>query len=234
MEKLYTVSKNKTRNWQWLRSWSPYWQIQTEIEESQENHLEKAMAPHSSTLAWKIPWTEEPGRLHAVHGVAKSRTRLRNFPFTFHFHSLEKEMATHSSVLAWRIPGTEEPGGLPSMGSHRVGHNWSDLAAAAAAAGKTTRPLRYDLNQIPYDYTVEVRNRFKGLDVIDRVPDELWMEVCDIVQETIPKKQDHPQEKEMQKSKMAVWGGLTNSCEEKRKAKEKRKDIPIWMQSSKE
>ena len=58
-----------------------------------------------------------------VHGVAKSRTRLSDFPFTFHFHALEKEMATHSSVLAWRIPGTGEPGGLPSMGSHRVGHD---------------------------------------------------------------------------------------------------------------
>ena len=68
-----------------------------------------------------------------VHGVAKSRTQLSDFTFTFHFHALEKEMATHSSVLAWRIPGMEEPGGLPSMGSHRVGHNWSDLAAAAAA-----------------------------------------------------------------------------------------------------
>ena len=66
----------------------------------------------------------------AVHGVSMSQTQLSNFPFTFHFHALEKEMATHSSVLAWRIPGTEEPGGLPSMGSHRVGH---DLAAAAAA-----------------------------------------------------------------------------------------------------
>ena len=69
----------------------------------------------------------------AVHGVAKSWTRLRDFTFTFHFHALEKAMAPHSSVLAWRIPGTGEPGGLPSMGSHRVGHNWSDLAAAAAA-----------------------------------------------------------------------------------------------------
>ena len=69
----------------------------------------------------------------AVHGVAKSRTRLSDFTFTFHVHALEKEMATHSSVLAWRIPGTGEPGGLPSMGSHRVGHNCSDLAAAVAA-----------------------------------------------------------------------------------------------------
>ena len=64
------------------------------------------------TGAW---WT-------AVHGVAKSQTQLCDFPFTFHFHALEKEMATHSSVLAWRIPGMGEPGGLPSMGSHRVGH----------------------------------------------------------------------------------------------------------------
>ena len=62
-------------------------------------------------------------RWAAVHGVAKSRTRLSDFPFTFHFPALEKEMATHSSVLAWRIPGTGEPGGLQSMGSHRVGHD---------------------------------------------------------------------------------------------------------------
>ena len=81
------------------------------------------MAPHSSTLAWKIPWTEEPGRSLVVHGVAQSRTRLSDFTFTFHFHALEKEMATHSSVLAWRISGMGEPGGLKSMGSHRVGHN---------------------------------------------------------------------------------------------------------------
>ena len=68
----------------------------------------------------------------AVHGVAEGQTRLSDFTFIFHFHALEKEMATHSSVLAWRIPGTGEPGGLPSMGSHRVGHDWGDLAAAAA------------------------------------------------------------------------------------------------------
>ena len=66
----------------------------------------------------------------AVHGVAKSWTPLSGFAFTFHFHALEKEMATHSSVLAWRIPGMGEPGGLPSMGSHRVEHDWGDLAAA--------------------------------------------------------------------------------------------------------
>ena len=77
------------------------------------------MAPHSSTLAWKIPGTEEA----AVHEVTKSQTRLSDFTFTFHFHALEKEMATHSSVLAWRIPGTGEPGRRPSMGLHRVGHD---------------------------------------------------------------------------------------------------------------
>ena len=70
--------------------------------------------------------------MNYLYGVAKSGTQLADFTFTFHFYALEKEMATHSSILAWRIPGTGEPGGLPSMGSHRVGHDWSDLAAAAA------------------------------------------------------------------------------------------------------
>ena len=79
------------------------------------------MAPHSSTLAWKIPWTEEPGRLQSM-GLL-SRTQLSDFTFTFHFHALEKEMATRSSILAWRTPGMGEPGRLPSMGSHRVGHD---------------------------------------------------------------------------------------------------------------
>ena len=78
------------------------------------------MVPHSSTLAWKIPWEEEPGGLQSM-GVTRSRTRLSDF--TFHFHALEKETATHSSVLVWRIRRTAEPGGLPSMGSHRVGHD---------------------------------------------------------------------------------------------------------------
>ena len=79
------------------------------------------MAPHSSTLAWKIPWIEEPGRLQSMGSL--SQTRLSDLTFTFHFHALEKEMATHSSVLAYRIPGMGETGGLPSMGSHRVGHD---------------------------------------------------------------------------------------------------------------
>ena len=86
------------------------------------------MAPHSSTLAWRIPWTEEPGRLQSMGSL--SWTQLSHFTFTFHFPALEKEIATYSSVLAWGIPGTAEPGGLPSMGSHRVGHDWSDLAVA--------------------------------------------------------------------------------------------------------
>ena len=92
--------------------------------------------------SWRRRWHPTPallpGKSHGWrslvgcnHGVRKSRTQLSDFTFTFHFHALEKAMATHSSVLAWRIPGTGETGRLPSMGSHRVGHDWSDLAAAA-------------------------------------------------------------------------------------------------------
>ena len=98
-----------------------------------EDPLEKEMAAHSSNLAWKIPWAEEPGGLQSMgswrvrHDWATSLSL-----FTFHFHALEKEVATHSSVLAWRIPGSGEPGGLLPMGLHRVGHDWSDLAAAIA------------------------------------------------------------------------------------------------------
>ena len=78
------------------------------------------MASHSSTLAWKIPWMEEPGGLQSMGSL---RVGQDSATFTFHFPALEKEMATHSSVLAWRIPGVGEPRGLPSMGSHRVGHD---------------------------------------------------------------------------------------------------------------
>ena len=115
-------------------------------------------------------------------------------------------MAPHSSTLAWKLPWTEEPGRLQSRGSRRVGHRTrlrvncgSDhellseiFRLKLKKVGKTTRPFRYDLNQIPYDYTVEVANRFKRLNLINRVPEELWMEVRDTVQEavvkTIPKK----------------------------------------------
>ena len=174
------------------------------------------MATHFSILAWKIPWTEEPGRLQsigsqrfrydwatthacmidtrypdvtsicnlrkawhisaphgegtgtplqysclenpmdrgawwaAVHGVIKSLTLLSDFTFTSHFHALETEMATHSSVLAWRIPGTGEPGGLPSMRSHRVGHDWIDLAAVAAWRELTEAEWRTSPTQLTY------------------------------------------------------------------------------------
>ena len=84
--------------------------------------VEKAMATHFQYSCLANPM-DGGAWWAAVHGVARSRTRLSDFPFTFHFHALEKEMATHSSILAWRIPGTAEPGGLPSMGSHRVGHD---------------------------------------------------------------------------------------------------------------
>ena len=87
--------------------------------------------------------------------------------------------------------------------------------------GKTTRPFRYDLNQIPYDYTVEVKNSFKELDLIDRAPEELWMEIRDIVQEAVIKTM--PKKKHCKQGKMAVWGGLTNSCEKKRGKKQRRK-----------
>ena len=96
--------------------------------------------------------------------------------------------------------------------------------------GKTTRPSRYDLNQIPYDYTVEVTSRFKGLDLIDRVPEELWMEVHDVVQEAVIKTilKNKKWEKEKWLSEEAL------QIAEKQKPREKRKNIPIWMQSSKE
>ena len=104
---------------------------------------EKAMAPHSSTLAWTIPWMEEPGRLQSMGLLGVGHDWATSF--TFHFHALEKEMATHSSVLAWRIPGMGEPGGLLSMGLHRVRHDWSNLVAAAAAAPeKPTVALVWD------------------------------------------------------------------------------------------
>ena len=105
---------------------------------------EKAMAAHSSTLAWKIPQTEELGRLQSMRLL---RVGHEWATFTFHFPALEKEMATHSSVLAWRIPGTGEPGGPPSMGSHRVGHDWSDSAAAADTMYKTENTRTYSIAQ---------------------------------------------------------------------------------------
>ena len=113
---------------------------------------EKAMAPHSSTLAWKIPWKEEPGRLQSMGSLRVRHDWATSLSlFTVHFHALEKEMATHSSILAWRIPGMAEPGGLPSMGSHRVGHNWSrthNIAAAAAIITKTIEQWYLSLSHV--------------------------------------------------------------------------------------
>ena len=98
--------------------------------------------------------------------------------------------------------------------------------------GKRTRPFGYDVSHIPYDYTVEVTNRFKGLHLIARVPQEQWMEVSNIVQEAGIK--PFQIKRNLQEGKMVVWGDLTNSWEKKRKAEEKGKDMPIWMDSSKE
>ena len=121
---------------------------------------EKAMTTHSSTLAWKIPWTEEPGGLQSM-GSRRVRHLLSDFTFTFHFHALEKEMASHSSILAWRIPGTVEPGGLLSMGSHRVRHDWSNLAAATAGVGKyspwaKSDPLHFHQVLLAHSHTLQL------------------------------------------------------------------------------
>ena len=112
----------------------------------------------------------------AVHGVAKSWTRLSDFTFTFHFHALEKEMATHSSVLAWRIPGTGEPGGLLSMGSHRVGHDWSDLAVAAHASKAMLKILQARLQQYVNYELPDVQACFrKGRGTRDQIANISWV-----------------------------------------------------------
>ena len=112
----------------------------------------------------------------AVHGVVRSRTRLSDFTLFFHFHALEKEMATHSSVLAWRIPGAGEPGGLPSMRSHRVGHDWSDLAAAAAHASKVMlKILQVRLQQYVNCELLDVQAGFrKGRGMRDQIANICW------------------------------------------------------------
>ena len=92
----------------------------------------------------------------AIHGTAESRTRPSNFTFIFHFRALEKEMATHSSVLAWRIPGTGEPGGLPSMGSHRVRHDWSD-----PAAGRTETLMAGEQNGLLFCFSLHCLSLLK-------------------------------------------------------------------------
>ena len=103
----------------------------------------------------------------AVHGVTKSWTRLSDFTFTFHFQALEKEMATHSSSLAWRIPRTGEPGGLLSMGLHRVGHDWSDLAAAAAAF-PSTRHARIILHLFLKVFSISIKDYVSPLEYLNK------------------------------------------------------------------
>ena len=108
----------------------------------------------------------------AVHGVAEAWTQLSDFTFTFNFHALENKMATHSSVIALRIPGTGEPGGLPSMGSHRVGHDWSELAAVAAAdLNKDIHTQKVKQLQITYNETQNKRlsNNFHRIRMIHRI-----------------------------------------------------------------
>ena len=126
-----------------MREHHPRWKLQV------GSHINGSTAP--LLVMWPLAWKNPLQYSHlenpmdggawwaAVHGVASSWTQLSDFTFTFHCHALEKEMATHCSVLAWRIPRTGEPDGLLSMGSHRVGHDWSDLAAAAAAAWKKAK-----------------------------------------------------------------------------------------------
>ena len=116
--------------------WADIHTSSTTIWGSLIHYSEKAIAPHSSTLAWKIPWMEEPGRLQSMGSLGVGHDWAISLSFSL--SCIGEGMATHSSVLAWKIPGMGEPGGLPSMGSHRVRHDWSDLAVAAAAASIIT------------------------------------------------------------------------------------------------
>ena len=119
-------SCNKLSHTQWLKIMEIYYFVSPGGEGNGDPLRYSCLENPMDGGAW---WATVPG-------VAKSQARLSDFTFTFHFHALEKEMVSHSSVLAWRIPGTGEPGGLPSMGSHRVRHDWSDLAAAASPGEK--------------------------------------------------------------------------------------------------
>ena len=123
-EAWHAVIHGVAKGWTWLSDWT---ELNVVI---CPKYLRRQWHP-TSTLAWKIPWMEEPGRLQSL-GLLRVRHDWTTSLSLFTFMHLEKETATHSSVLAWRIPGTGEPGGLPSMSSHRVGHDWSHLAAAAA------------------------------------------------------------------------------------------------------
>ena len=129
----YSQKKTESPNHTYIQWW---WKIEPYLAERDRERERNKFSQELNGIPLQYSCLENPtdgeSWWAAVHGVAKSWTQLSDFTFTFHFHALEKEMATHSSILAWRVPGTGELGGLPSMGSHRVGHNWSDLAAAAA------------------------------------------------------------------------------------------------------
>ena len=124
-ENMYVVKLDLLRFVLWFRMWSILVNVLCRLEENVHSAFEQYSEGNGTPLQHSCLENPMDGgsRWAAVHGVAKSWTRLSDFTFTFHFHALEKEMATHSCVLAWRIPGTGEPGGLPSTGSHRVGHN---------------------------------------------------------------------------------------------------------------
>ena len=123
--------------------------------------------------------SQDPGNLLTTfvkHSVSfssfsgsDSQTRLSDFTFTFHFHALEKEIATHSSVLVWRIPGTGEPSGLPSMGSHRVGHDWSDLAAAAGSDTRCSPPFGATMDNYLKACNSFIKPSFSGQSLLDLV-----------------------------------------------------------------
>ena len=150
---LYPIHQQIWKTQQWPQDWKRSIFIPVPKKDNVKecsHYCTIALISHASTPL-QYSCLENPmdrgGWEAVVHGVAKSRTWLSDFTFTFCFHALEKDMATNSSVLAWRIPGTAEPGGLPSMGLHRVGHDWSDLAAAATHTSKVMLKIQTRLQQ---------------------------------------------------------------------------------------
>ena len=195
-----------------------------------------------------VPW----GRTRNVpHCCTAASSELLLF-FFFFLHSLPSLLQQHKRRLyTWTSPDSQYQNHTDyilcsrrwrssiQLAKTRPGHDCGSdhellitkFRLKLNKVGTTTRPFRHDLNQIPCDHIVEVINRFKGLDLIDRVPEQLWTEVCNTVQEVVNK--TIPKKKKCKKAKW-FWGGLTNNWEKKQKAEEKRKDIPIWMQSLRE
>ena len=194
MEKLYTVSKNKTWSCLWLRPSALYC---------------KQVKLLSRVWLFGTPWT-------VAHQAPPS---------------IEFSRQEYWSGLPFPSPGDlPNPGiepGFPAFQADALPFEppgnpcIAKLRLKLKKVGEIARPFRYDLTQIPYDYTAEVTNRFKGLDLVDRVPEELWMEVSNHCTEC--GEQNHPQEKEMQEGQVVVWGGLTNSWEKKISERQRRK-----------